>query len=198
LTAAPIRRKQWIDMSPAQIPVMLARIEDRLFLGLPAEEAKAWPTRLRAAFDRPKDLSGIPWRFLHYLLTDSGIPDLDDPLIKAPIDQCAAVLRARADQQKISAASGAVVVRQARHAALEAGLEGICDASAYCAALAVEAALAQSEAAAAAKAIDAIEAAEWATSAGDEPGLYSRMAEKLIQLIEASPIKYRSTIAALP
>jgi hypothetical protein len=31
---------------------MLARIENRLFLGLAPEQAKAWPVRLRAAPDR--------------------------------------------------------------------------------------------------------------------------------------------------
>jgi hypothetical protein len=90
----------------------------------------------------------------------------------------------------------AAVVQSTRRAAFEAGLYytangpsyGRGEASAYCAALAVEAVLAETDDGAAKKAIDAIEAAEWAVKAGDEPALYRRMADKLIQLIEKREI----------
>ena len=81
-------------------------------------------------------------------------------------------------------------VRAIRGAAFKAGLAGFSEATGYCAALAVEAAILELESgeAAAAKAVDAIEAAEWAVARGAEPALYSSLAQN-------SPISWKMRIA---
>ncbi len=173
-------------MASQPIPIILARIADRLLLGLPPEKGEPWCARVRAALSRGNDLTDVPWRFLYWLVTGSGLPDLDQPVIKAPIDACAAILGRVRHAKLFCPDAAGDAVRTLRGAAFTAALQGFSEATGYCAALAVEAAILQLESgeAAAAKAVDAIEAAEWAVEHGAEPALYSRMAEKLAHLVE--------------
>jgi hypothetical protein len=116
----------------------------------------------------------------------SGLPDLDEPVIKGPVDACTAIISAHSARKPVCPDAAANAVRAARSAAFAAALQGFSEASGYCAALAVEALILErlSPKAAGAKAVDAIETAEWAVKHGDEPGLYSKLAEKVIELIE--------------
>ena len=75
------------------IPAAIARLEDRIFEGLPNDEAKLWPLRLMAAIQPGQDLSRVGWWFLHWLLTDATInPGIAHPLVKDAVAQCAEVV----------------------------------------------------------------------------------------------------------
>jgi hypothetical protein len=111
-------------MASPSIPIILARIADRLLLGLPPEKGQPWCARVRAALGRGEDLTDVPWRFLYWLVTGSGLPDLDEPVIKAPIDTCAAILRARAARNAVCPDAAGDAVRAIRGAAFKAALAG--------------------------------------------------------------------------
>jgi hypothetical protein len=75
------------------IPVMIARLEDCIFEGLPAEQARQWPERLMSAIEPGSDLSRVGWKFLHWLFTDEGVnPGITHPVVSGAIKQCADVL----------------------------------------------------------------------------------------------------------
>ena len=75
------------------IPVMLARLEDCIFEGLPNGEAKRWPERFMSAIKPSADLSRVGWQFLHWLLTDQTVnPGINHTLVKDAVRQCADVI----------------------------------------------------------------------------------------------------------
>ena len=75
------------------IPVMLARLEDTLFEGLPNDIAQQWPIRFMSAVHPGTDLSRVGWQFLHWLLTDEKVnPGINDPNVASAVRQCADVL----------------------------------------------------------------------------------------------------------
>ena len=53
------------------IPVQLAYLEDKLFEGMPADDAKAWPMRFSSAIRTGADLSLVWPHFAHWLLVDA-------------------------------------------------------------------------------------------------------------------------------
>jgi hypothetical protein len=57
------------------IPQIIARLEDRIFEGLPKKEAQAWPSAFLKAIELGADLSGVWPDFAVWLLTDpdSGV-----------------------------------------------------------------------------------------------------------------------------
>ena len=73
------------------IPVMLARLEDRLFEGLPNGESKLFPERFLNCIPVGADLSRVGWQFLYWLLTEELV-GRDDPRVAKQIRACADVL----------------------------------------------------------------------------------------------------------
>jgi hypothetical protein len=170
------------------IPVMLARLEDQIFEGLPLEMAKAWPARFLGAVTPGSDLSQVGWKFLHWLLTDQirveGEGKIFDDVRKA-IKQCADVLVPLKDGGVVdkdaayvaadAAANAAYAARAAAYAAdaaaYAAGAAGAARAAAYAAdaaayaAGAAGAARAARAAAGAARAARAVDAAAGAVDA---------------------------------
>src|SRR5580693_8962583 len=72
------------------IPQTLARLEDRIFEGLPNEDAKAWPVSFMSAIEPGADLSRVHWQFLHWVLTDELVnPGISHPIVRGAIKQCA-------------------------------------------------------------------------------------------------------------
>ena len=132
------------------IPESLARLEDKLFEGLPNADAMRWPMRFTAAIAPGADLSLVAWKWLHWLLTE-GLPPVDDAAVTAAIKQCADVL--------IPLTRGEPADRDAARAAARAA-----DATAYVAARAAAYAAARA-ARAAADAADAARAAAYAARA---------------------------------
>lgn len=53
------------------IPVMLARMEDKIFEGLPNRLAKMWPERFMGAIKPGADLSDVGWQLLHWVLSNN-------------------------------------------------------------------------------------------------------------------------------
>lgn len=51
-------------------PVMLTRIAENIFEGLPNDVAKGFPQRVITAPRIGADLSLVPWKFLHWLVDD--------------------------------------------------------------------------------------------------------------------------------
>jgi hypothetical protein len=73
------------------IPIMLARLEDRLFEGQSNGRSKEFPERFLLAAKVGADLSRVGWKFLHWLLTEELV-SRDDPRVAAQIKRCADVL----------------------------------------------------------------------------------------------------------
>ena len=157
------------------IPVMLAKLEDRIFEGLPNGQSKAWPqlfmfTALsvgKTRKERMKLLQLVGWRFLYWLLKEElpknvvGEGKIFDD-VRSAIGQCADVLYPLTKGDKVdkkSAADAADAAADAAYAAAYAAADAAC-AAAYAAAYAAGAAYAAAGA-----------------------GCYQRMADKLIELI---------------
>lgn len=98
------------------IPQALARLEDRLFEGLPNADAMRWPMRFSAAIVPGADLSRVVWKFLHWLLTD-GLPPVDDAAVTAAIKQCADVLVPLTRGEPVDRAAARAAAYAARAAA---------------------------------------------------------------------------------
>jgi len=115
------------------IPIMLARLEDRLFEGQTKEDSRAWPKKfMNAALlvgvsrqDRLQKLGVVGWQLLHWLLTEElpksvvGEGEIYDNVRKA-IAQCADVLVPLTKGEKVdkdAAAYAADAARAARAAA---------------------------------------------------------------------------------
>jgi hypothetical protein len=58
------------------IPQILARLEDRIFEGLPLAEAKLWPMQFAAAIAPGADLSGVWDKFAPWLLREIALPSV--------------------------------------------------------------------------------------------------------------------------
>jgi hypothetical protein len=72
------------------IPVMLARLEDRIFEGLPNDQAMLWPERFIAAIEPGANLSLVGWKFQWWLLTDETVNlGINHPLVKEAVKVCA-------------------------------------------------------------------------------------------------------------
>jgi hypothetical protein len=117
------------------IPIMLARLEDRLFEGMANGNSKQFPARFLNAITPGSDLSRVGWQFLYWLLTED-LASRDDPRVSKEIKACADVL--------IPLTKGEPCDRNAadlaRRAALEARSKAwTADAAAYAAYAAVNA-----------------------------------------------------------
>lgn len=73
------------------IPIMLARLEDRIFEGMSNGRSKQFPVQFLSAIRVGADLSLVGWKFLHWLLTEELV-GRDDPRVSAVIKRCADVL----------------------------------------------------------------------------------------------------------
>ena len=167
------------------IPVMLARLEDRLFEGQSNGKSKAFPERFLLAARVGADLSRVGWKFLYWLLTEELV-NLDAPRVSRQIKRCADVLIPLTKGEPMDRA-------ETQAAALDAALEA--RNAAYAAADAADAAAADAAYAAyaAADAADAAAYADAADAAADaRSACYERMAEKLLQLMaecEGEPLR---------
>jgi len=151
------------------IHVTLARLEDTIFEGLRHDIAKEWPIRFMTAIQPGMDLSLVSWKFLYWMLTDEEVnPGINHPLVKDAVAQAAQVICSisKGDMPNIETAESA---ESACKVARSAGLA---------AELAVSADSADS-----ARSVARLEAAGKAAWAAAD----ARMADKLIELIEATP-----------
>ena len=151
------------------IPRMLAKLEDRIFEGLPNGTAKAWPIRFMSAVRPGADLSCVGWQFLHWLLTDEQVnPGINHPTVRDAVKQCAGVLLPlskgeAADESAAESAAASAESAESAESAASAGRSAAWSAARSAARSAESAASTESEA-------------------------YVRMADKLVELIGAAPI----------
>jgi len=175
------------------IPETLAHLEDRIFEGLPAKDAKKWPLQFANAIPVGADLSMVVPKFMVWLMKDL------EKYTQPRSDQRRALQRVRklykrriageevSDQEFADAADAAYAAADAAYAA---------DAAAYAAADAAYAAYAAAYAAArtAAAAAYAAYAAAYAAArtAADAAyaayAAYTKMAKKLLQLLNKAPV----------
>ena len=143
------------------IPIMLARLEDRLFEGMTNGKSKEFPERFLSAARVGADLSLVGWKFLHWLLTEELV-GRDNPKARDAIKRCADVL--------VPLTKGLPVENKEAIAARKEAYDAAADAAAYAVAAAVAAAA-------------AADAAAYAYVSARAKA-YSRMADKLIELMK--------------
>lgn len=80
------------------IPVMLWRLEDSIFERLQNELAKKFPLRFAEACASRvgDDLSGVGWKFLHWLISQELAPFHMHNIVGSAIKSCADILKTRA------------------------------------------------------------------------------------------------------
>ena len=184
------------------IPIMLARLEDRLFEGQTNGRAKTFPRRFLECITPGADLSRVGWQFLHWLLTEELV-GREDPRVAKAIKRCADVLvsltkgepvdRAEARAARDEACQARQGIYAAAYAAYaaDAADADAADAAADAADAAAYAADAAADAAAAAAA-----AAYAAARSRARSEAFGRMADKLIELMRDAPIPERAAVAA--
>ena len=152
------------------IPVMLARLEDCIFEGLPNDKAKNWPERFMSAIEPGQDLSLVGWKFLHWLLTDEMVnPGINHEAVRDTVQQCADIMKSLAggDVGTESAESAWRAAERAADSAAECAAERAAwraaDSAAECAAECAEWS-ARSAAKSAKSAKSASESAAWSAS----------------------------------
>ena len=193
------------------IPQMLARLEDCIFEGLPNKTAKVWPERFMLAIRPGVDLSLVGWKFLHWLLTDETInPGITHSSVKSAVKRCADLLLplTKGEKADSSAESAAMDAESAARSAESAESAESADSaecaarsaeSAERAAWSAESAARSAESAAwsarsARHAVGSAESAAWNAERGARAwnaerarsATYLKMADKLIELIEAA------------
>jgi hypothetical protein len=178
------------------IPVMLARLEDCIFEGLPNARAKKWPIEFMSAIKPCADLGLVGWRFLHWLLTDEKVnPGINHPLVRDAVKQCADVIADlaagkkpnRSAAESAEAAAWSAAAESARAAWSAAAAARAAAWSAWSARAAAESARAAAESARAAESAAWSAAAESARAAWSAES-YIKMASKLLELIKAAPM----------
>ena len=104
------------------IPMTLGRLEDRIFENLPLESAVEWPERFLAAVPVGRDLSRVPWQFLHWLLTDSDLlHDGGIESVRQTIQQAAVVIEPATRGQTIDTGAAESVFGSASRSAASSG-----------------------------------------------------------------------------
>src|SRR5712692_6789302 len=172
------------------IPMILARLEDRIFEGLSIEESRDFPINFLTAIPIGKDLKHIYKHFFIWMLVDEK-----DGVIKfaktdnqrTAISNVAELLK-KSILEKVTADEFREVGKVSRNAAADAAAYAA-DAAAYAADAAAyaadAAAYAAAAAAAAAYAADAA-AAAYDAAADARKAFYSKAATKLIELLKAA------------
>ena len=71
------------------IPLMVSRLADVIFEGLPSPDFKAWPQRFADSIRPGADLSLVGWQFLYWNLTENLVlHDSDNAEVQKTIIQC--------------------------------------------------------------------------------------------------------------
>jgi hypothetical protein len=177
------------------IPLALARLEDTLFEGQSNGKSKTFPARFLAAIKPGADLSTVHWKFLHWLLTEE-LSGRDHPTVAAAVKQCADVLvpltKGLAVDQSAAASAASAAESAAESAAASAARSAAWSAAASAASAAESAAA--SAARSAARSAASAESAAWSAAASAArsaasaaaSAAYTRMADKLIELLRAA------------
>ena len=166
------------------IPIILARLEDRIFEALNNGNSQTWPERFTSAIKPGSDLALVWPRYAHWLLTEEVPQFIKRKQYLASLAEVGALYKEWMTGTKPTTERWMKARRNAAHAAYA-------DAYAYAAAAAADAAYAAAYAAAAADA--AADAAYAAAAAADayaaaaaRQQCWIRQSNKLIELLEAA------------
>ncbi len=142
------------------IPQMIARLEDRIFEGLPVARARKWPIQFASAIVPGADLSRVGWLFLHWLLTDAKVnPRIEHPIVRGAIKRCAVALVPLTKGQPVDVGAAWSAESAAYSAAWGAGP----------------------------KYWNAARCAAWSAARSAASAAYALMADKLLALLRAAP-----------
>ena len=153
-------------------PIMLTKIAESIFEGLPNDVAKGFPKRVIEAANVGADLSLVSWKFLHWLI-DDVLTEFADNKTRAACSPALDIVAAKSRGEEISS--------DAADAAADAAAAYAARAAAYAARAAAYAA----RAAAAYAARAAAYAAAYAARAADAAARI-RQADKLVELLGAA------------
>jgi len=108
------------------IPVMLARLEDCIFEGLPNNLAKDWPIKFLRSVKVGSNLSLVGWKFLHWILTTEEVnPGINDPLVKDAVLRVAEIVRFLAEGKSIKTSAAWSAVKSAARSAESAAWSAV-------------------------------------------------------------------------
>lgn len=171
------------------IPQVLARLEDRIFEGLPEAEMKTWPRRFAEAIDVGANLSKVWPKFAIWLLVDpedgvirfaGGWKDVAEAVRKA-----ASIYQAMEGGNPMGRDHILAIRSECRTAAADAADSAVSAAYAAAAVSAFSAAYAAADAADSAAYAAAYAAADAAADvAYARKAFYVRMSEKLVELLK--------------
>ena len=169
------------------IPQMLARLEDRIFEGLPDDPSQEWPIRFMSSIEPGQDLSLVGWQFLHRLLTDPTLnPGIADKNVTDEVRACADVIEPLTRGEDIDQAAAESAERAAVSAAANAESAAGISAARTAANVAKAAARTAANAAWSAAERAAVSAAIVAASSSAASAAYVRQADLLIELIKTT------------
>ncbi len=186
------------------IPRVLARLEDRLFEGMPNEQAMMWPERFLSAIPVGADLSMVFPRWAHWMLTDflGAIPDAINDRNRSAVEGVSNLFfkiingetvshrewSVAADAAYAASAADAAYAAYAAYAAAAASAASAADAAdaAYAAAAASAASAAYAAVAADAAYAAYAASAAYAAYAAARKNAYSIMADKLEEILASA------------
>jgi hypothetical protein len=167
------------------VPPQLTYFEDTIFEGLPVDLALQWPMRFASAIQQDANLSNVWPQFTVWMLREIALPAARGrPACEAAIERVARGYETR--WQSDTAAAAAFAATYAANASDAAYHAGATAATAAAAAAAANAAARSAGAAAANAAAAATAAAD--AAARSASAVYTKMANKLVELIAAAPI----------
>jgi hypothetical protein len=176
------------------IPQTIARLEDRIFEGLEAEEAKTFPLKFMNAIQPGADLSLVTAKFMVWLLSDKkhGVMQYAREDGKVAIERVVKLYKrviagetVKDDEWANAARAAADAAYAAADAANAARAANAAAYAAYAARAAANAARAAADAAYAAA--DAANAAAYAARAAADAA-FKQMSKKLISLLKSAPV----------
>ena len=187
------------------IPQALAHLEDIIFEGMSNGKSKEWPLRFMRAIKPGAHLEHVQWAFLSRILTDEKItPGINHPVVKDAVARVAVLCAAWATGTPIEESAAASAAWSAARSAASAARNATASAARSAASAAWSAASAARSAASAARnatsaawsaasaarsaasaAWSAARSAASAASAARNATASARMADLLIELIEA-------------
>ena len=97
-------------------PIMLTKIAESIFEGLPNDIAKAFPQRIINAPRIGADLSLVSWKFLHWLV-DDVLTEFADDKTRAACSPALEIVAAKLRGEEVSFDAAAYAARAAAYAA---------------------------------------------------------------------------------
>ena len=169
------------------IPLMLARLEDVIFEGLPNGDAQAWPERFMGAIPLGADLSRVGWKLLRWLLTTPEVnPGIEHDLVRDAVRCCVDVLAPLCEGRPVDESAAMSAAESAERAGRNAASAAA--SAAWNAANAARSAANAARSAARNAARNAARSAANAARSAARSAAWQKIADKLIVLVMEATI----------